>query len=99
MKIPFTQYLRPHGVPRVQIFESKDLDQEIEDKANELIKAGFRFESEILTTGEVSMECLKFDQCLSGELCENGPPVIQAVKRLVEHAHKEWKRDTGEKEN
>ena len=50
--IPFTQYHRPNGrKTQVEI----ERPQEIDDKAQKIIKAGFVFECEVLTTEMVSL--------------------------------------------
>lgn len=51
MAVPFTQYMRPHG-HKMQVYI--DLPEEIEAMAKEINNAGFRFEVEMLTTGDVS---------------------------------------------
>lgn len=51
--IRITQYLRPHGEKRY--LQVPDRAPEIEEKAKQIIDAGFKFEAEILTTGEVSL--------------------------------------------
>lgn len=79
--IPFTQYLRPHGRPReIQI----ERPLEIEQRAQDLIKRGVRFEAEQLTTGEVSLTAHYNDEDIAIEICENGPEVPPAVDRLVQ---------------
>lgn len=87
MSIPFTQYLRPDGEKRsVEI----DRPADIETMARQLIADGARFEIEELTTLEISMTCdvvgeEDFD-VLAHEVCQNGPPVLDAVDRLVRRA-------------
>jgi hypothetical protein len=83
MSIPFTQYILPNGrQQQIEIGMSPD----VEEKAHELIKRGCHFDAEILTTGEVSFTCERCEDLLSQEICENGPPVIEAVRKLVEEA-------------
>ena len=50
--IPFTQYMTPNGRKEpVEINRS----EEVEAKAHQIIASGFRFEIEILRTGQISM--------------------------------------------
>jgi hypothetical protein len=65
---------------------------EIEQKATELIEAGFVFEVEELTTGIVSMDCNRGEIVLAHELSENGPAIVDAVRILVENAYNTWKQ-------
>lgn len=91
MAIPFTQYLMPFGD-----FVGTTIDRpaDVEADARAVIAAGFRFESEMLRTGEVSMEVLKDGGIDDGgdpvviahEVCANGPVVLEAVDRLVRTA-------------
>lgn len=87
MSIPFTQFLRPNGKRR---HVSIDRPADVEAKAQALIDAGCRFEIEELTTGHVNIECcgpvLGEDGTISGELCHNGPEVLEAVDRIVNAA-------------
>ena len=51
-EIPFTQYLRPRG-KQVEVFIERPA--EIYQKAQAIINRGYRFEIEVLLTGQVSM--------------------------------------------
>lgn len=86
MSIPFTQFLMPDGRQQPVTI---DRPEEIEAKARELIKLGYRFEIEMLTTGEISIECCTPDgeESLAQEICPNGPPVCDAVDNVVNDAH------------
>ena len=81
MAIPFTQFLIPDGRTReVSIARSK----EVERKAQQILAAGFVFECEHLSTGDVSFtitDGAKGDVAV--EICPNGPAVPEAVDRLV----------------
>lgn len=81
--IPFTQYLRPNGRPKEVYI---DLGIETENKAQQLIDCGCRFDIEILLTGIVSMTCEQGDELLAMELAPNGPEIPGAVKRLIDSA-------------
>jgi enoyl-CoA hydratase/carnithine racemase len=84
--IPFTQYLMPDGERRKQFF---DRPPEVETKAKRLIASGAVFESEVLTTGLVSLTCelLDEEETLAHEICAKGPDVLDAIDRLVNRAY------------
>ena len=80
--IPFTQYFMPDGRKEpVEINRS----EEVEVKAHQIIASGFRFEIEVLTTGEVSMTITNDEdgdmaiEIVSG----NGPEIPEAVDRMI----------------
>jgi hypothetical protein len=79
-EIPFTQYLRPNGERRP---ESIEVAPEIYHKADAIIKAGFRFECEILMNGYVHLTVSDDEDDYAREVVPNGPQVPQAVDRLV----------------
>ena len=85
--IPFTQYLRPNG--KITYIQIDMEDQELHDKAETIIEAGYHFDIEVLRTGMISMTCERDPD--QGEVyiqvCRNGPPVPVAVRTLVEEAH------------
>lgn len=85
MSIPFTQFLKPDGRKRsVEI----DRPAKIEDMATKLYLAGYRFEIEVLQTDEINMETLDSQgELVCGEICANGPPVEQAVDRMITNAY------------
>jgi len=68
---------------------SIDRPEATNTKAWAVIGAGGRFTCEELMTGEVSLtaEHPAFDFDIAHELCSNGPPVIEAVDRLIETAY------------
>jgi hypothetical protein len=82
--IPFTQYLRPDG--RQQKIEV-EMPAPIEHLAFTFIKAGGRYEAEVLRTGEASLTAVYKvdgeDQDIAIEICDNGPGVPDAVEKLV----------------
>ena len=84
-RIDFTQYLMPHGRAKPV---SVDRPDDVYQKARELIRAGYHFEIEMLSTGDVHMDCSRdgSDEPLANELCANGPDVPPAVDRLVDTA-------------
>lgn len=83
MSIPFTQYLLPDGrKQRIEI----DMPNDVEEKAMRLLKDGCYFDIEVLTTGEISMTCMKGDDLISMVICANGPAVIDSVRKIVEMA-------------
>ena len=88
-KIPFTQYLMPHG-------ETKDIHldcaEDLESVAQELIKRGCRFEVEVLSTGAVSVTCEDYSddpndpETLAIEIVANGPHMLGAVDKIITDA-------------
>lgn len=83
--IPFTQFLRPHGEKR-----AIDISRppRIEQLADALLDEGCHFDIEELTTGTISITCEndsldEEDVVLAHELCANGPPVLDAVDKLL----------------
>lgn len=90
MAIPFTQYILPDGRKREEAIERP---AEIEALADKFIKAGGRYECEILRTGEVSLTAVFCDddgdeQDVEIEVCANGPAVRDAVDALVHRSVK-----------
>lgn len=89
-EIPFTQYLMPDGRQKDIGFPCESND--VYRKAMSLIERGAVFEAEVLSTGHVSLECLFSTEpdptSLAMRVCQNGPPVVEAVKSLVLEA---WK--------
>jgi hypothetical protein len=78
--IPFTQYLRPNGRrTEVRIERPKD----VYEKAMNIIDAGYRFEAEVLTTGDISLTITGKDDDCACEVVLNGPEVPLAVDRMI----------------
>jgi hypothetical protein len=82
--IPFTQYLMPFG-RKVEVTIARP--KEVYDKAMDIIKAGYRFEIEMLTTGLVSMTIAGNDDDHDIEVVTNGPEVLMAVDRMITRFH------------
>lgn len=81
--IEFTQYMRPDGraVPAMI-----DRPSEIAEAAQRLKSAGYRLETEVLITGEVSMTVEDADEDkppIAIEVCPNGPEVLGMVDKLI----------------
>lgn len=87
MSIGFTQYLRPDGRTRAVEIE---MPAEVEALAAHFVAAGGRFECEELRTGEASFTAVfRVEgeiQDIAIEVVPNGPPVVDAVERLVRRA-------------
>ena len=85
LEIPFTQYLLPDGRTRPM---RVPVVGDIAEKADKILKHGWRFEAEILTTGQVSLTVFdgEEDENVAIEIIKNGPLVTKAVDRLVEAA-------------
>jgi len=84
MSIPFTQFLMPHGRESAVTITRPE---PVESKARELLKEGCLFEIEMLQTGEISMEIVRGEKIICGEICANGPPVPLAVDKMITEAH------------
>jgi hypothetical protein len=83
--VPFVQFMRPGGQ---RVPNSVERSPEIAAKARALIEAGCELQCEVLTTGQVFMDCVSpDDEQLANELVGNGPETLPAVDRLVEAAH------------
>lgn len=82
----FTQYMRPNGR---KVFTTINRPPEIEAKAREIEAVGYVFETEVLMNGMCSFECITLpsEEVISHEICKNGPPVLDAVDKLVNVAH------------
>lgn len=82
MSIPFTQYLLPDGRTRPISIKR---DQLTEVKANAILDKGFRFEAEMLLTGDISLTIHdpKNEEDVAIEVCKNGPEVPKAVDKLI----------------
>ena len=80
--IPFMQYLRPDGRKRPTSIDRPD---DIATKAIRIIAAGYRFEIEELTTGDVSMTIFDPDKGIDVaiEVCPNGLAVTASVDKLI----------------
>lgn len=66
---------------------------DIEEKAAALIGAGWKFEAEILSTGELFIDCCDSEQELANELCRPRTSPSEAgaaFDRLVLRAHQAW---------
>ena len=84
--VPFTQYLRPNG-RRVQA--TIQVAGEVAEAARAVVARGWRFEVEVLTTREVSLTVVDFeDMTLAIDIVPNGPGVIDAVGRIAMAAAK-----------
>jgi predicted RNA-binding Zn-ribbon protein involved in translation (DUF1610 family) len=83
--IEFTQYLRPHGEKRQVWIEIPS----VQEKADLLIKAGYHFDIEELSTGMISMTCEDniYHSLVSIRVCPNGPEVVDNVIDLIEESY------------
>lgn len=78
--IPFTQYLKPNG-RRADV--SIERPAHIASMADRIMERGYRFECEVLTTGQVSLTIADYEGDHDIELCNNGIEVPATVDRLV----------------
>ena len=81
-EIPFTEYVKPNGRKRETIIVRS---MAVCDKANDIMAAGYDFEVELLTTGDVSLTITNEDGDADIEVVENAPGGVvgNAVDRLV----------------
>lgn len=99
--VAFTQFLLPYGRRRAN---SIDMPADVEALATELRYAGYRFECEILRTGEVYFDCCGpapdgsgGDMPIANGVCPNGREVVATVEDVVRSAHAAWKDDRAER--
>ena len=78
--ITFTQYIPPNGKKETVTI---DRPQHIFDKAEKIREAGFHFEAEVLTAGQVSLTIGDDDGDWAYEIIPNDPNVAQGVDRLI----------------
>jgi len=64
-----------------------DRPEEISSKAQAIIAAGYRFECEMLTTGEVSFTITDEDADHEIEVCQNGPEVPVKIDAMIVRFH------------
>lgn len=88
-EIPFTQYLLPNGRTKT-IHISRP--EQIADKADAILAQGYRFECELLTTGDVSLTIVQDwdaddDGDVAIEVCRNSSGIPDAVDRMIERFH------------
>lgn len=79
--IELTQYIRPHGRKQTVYAPTS---QAVEAMANRIVEAGFKFECEVLTTGEVSLTISSGHEDVAIEICQNGPEVQDTLSKLVQ---------------
>ena len=79
-EISFTQYVLPNGAQKtVKISRPA----EIADLADAIMKRGYRFECELLTTSEVSLTITNKDGDADMEVVPNGAEVPVAIDRMI----------------
>jgi hypothetical protein len=86
--IPFTQFILPNGRQEATSISVDDPD--VAKMATEILETGrYRFECEVLMTGEVSVTCADREEeiDISIEICRNGPEVPAAVAKMVRDAY------------
>ncbi len=82
MPVPFTQYLLPNGRRRLITIE---VDSDVQEMAEDIIREGHRFEAEVLTTGEVSLTIFDEDteEDVAIVLVRNRKGVREAVQEMI----------------
>jgi hypothetical protein len=88
-EIPVTQYLLPDGRRRQETYKTEDAD--LNQKAQNIINRGWRFEVEILRTGDVSLTVTDPDEDgfdIEIEVFKNEPgKADDAMKAVIARAH------------
>ena len=90
MSIPFIQYLRPN---RRRVKVTIDRPETVETLARACLDAGIIFEAEHLGSNMVDFEAVRLNpdtqdyDTVAAEVVPNGPPVLDAVDRLVRRAY------------
>jgi hypothetical protein len=82
--IEFTEYMLPHGRKRRMEIHRPEA---IETMARDIVMREFRFETEILTTGQVSLTICDNGHDVAIKICENGPKVPETVDKLITDFH------------
>ncbi len=83
MTIPFTQYKLPNGR---KVPASIHCRANTEEKAQRLINKGYRFECEVLTTGEVSLTITNDeDGDVAIKVVPNDASIPIAVEALIDN--------------
>ncbi len=90
MRIDLIQYIRPSGRPSSVHTEVSD---DLKGAYEEIQRAGWRLEAEVLLTGEVALSVHNPEggpdaqgEDVAVELCPNGPEVQNALRRLIKRA-------------
>lgn len=78
----FVHYHQPDGRRTLDFIKRPDA---ISDMADKIHAAGYQLDIEILLDGMISMTCTHpvTEECLSHEICSNGPDVLAAVDKLI----------------
>jgi hypothetical protein len=83
--IPFTQYKMPDGHTVEVVI---DRPREVEARAHRLIDMGYKFEIEVLMTGQISMEITLKGEPFMGDICDNGPEVPRCIDNMINESHR-----------
>ena len=81
------QFMRPDGRRNPT---STMLSDEVLPQYREMQSAGFRFESEVLRTGQVSVAISGDEDDADSEIVANGPKVRDAMEKMLKR--KRWER-------
>ena len=85
-RIPVTQYVLPHGRRRQEYFVTSS--DALMQKAQAILDHGWRFEAEVLTTGDVSVTVTSDERDVDIEVFPNEPGGSDgAMTRLIDRAH------------
>lgn len=78
--IYFTQFMRPNGERKLITIVRPD---NISKRADFIVGKGFRFECEVLTTGDASFTIADENRDYAIEVTANGAGVAEAVDKLI----------------
>lgn len=87
-KIPFIQFMLPDGRQEETILTAES--PSTAKMASEILMTKrYRFECEVLRTGQVSVTCAdrQEEEDIAIEICQNGPAVPVAVSKMVKEAY------------
>ena len=87
MGIEMTQFIAPNGERKTFLVERPE---DIEAKAGEIIDAGYKFECEVLTTGQVSLTIAdpSEGEDVDIEVTVNDSSVNESLDRMINRFHK-----------
>lgn len=87
MELAFTQFLRPDGRREPVL---TDIDDRFAAKVGTILGGGFRFEIEVLMTGQIHMTISDplADYC--NRLCANDEAVTKNIESMIEEFDLDW---------
>lgn len=83
MNVEVTQYLMPDGRKRECTTEISD---NVKGLYEEMIQSGYKFEAEMLRTGDISVTISNDEEDIDSRFIENGPGVQNALVEMLKGA-------------